>query len=197
MQTCLAHGKFYNTAKSAGVNPIVGCEVNIITESNNNTLYHLTLLAEDAVGYRNLLELTSIGHTKGFHRKPSIDLEILREYHGGIIALTGCINGLIPKLISSNSKRNEAVRKLLQLKDIMGEDNLYVEVQNHYLENELSTYPQVVDLANEFNLNIVGTNDCHYMKKTDHRMHDILQCIKSKKTVNDPDPKSIQQSFLF
>lgn len=193
--------EFYNTAKSAGVNPIVGCEVNVTTdskktESSNNTLYHLTLLAEDAVGYRNLLELTSIGYTKGFHRKPSIDLDILREYHGGIIALTGCINGLIPKSISSN-QRDKAVRNLSQLNDIMGEDNLYVEVQNHYLEQELTTYPQVIDLANEFNLDIVGTNDCHYLNKSDHRMHDILQCIKSKKTVHDPKRTRFNEHFYF
>lgn len=194
--------EFYNSAKSAGVNPIVGCEINVTTEStksdgdNKNTLYHLTLLAEDAVGYRNLLELTSFGYTKGFDRKPSIGLDMLREYHGGIIALTGCINGLIPKLIWSDEK-DEAVRNLLYLKEIMGEDNLFVEVQNHYLENELRTYPTVVDLANEYNLNIIGTNDCHYLKKSDHRMHDILQCIKTKKTVNHPQQKRFNEHFYF
>jgi len=194
--------EFYNTAKSAGVNPIVGCEVNVTTNSektngdDKNRLYHLTLLAEDAVGYRNLIELTSLGYTKGFDRKPSIDLEMLREYHSGIIALTGCINGLVPKLISSNQK-DEAIRNLLYLKDIMGEDNLFVEVQNHYLENEQNTYPIVVDLANEFNLNIVGTNDCHYLKESDQRTHDILQCIKSKKTVNDAERKRFNEHFYF
>ncbi|MYF99532.1 DNA polymerase III subunit alpha, partial [Candidatus Poribacteria bacterium] len=194
--------EFYNTAKSAGINPIVGCEVNVTANSvktngeNKNILYHLTLLAEDAVGYRNLLELVSLGYTRGFDRKPSIDLDMLREYHGGIIALTGCINGLIPKLIWSDQK-DEAVRNLLYLKDIMGEDNLFVEVQNHYLNKELTTYPVVVELANEFNLNIVGTNDCHYLKKSDHRMHDILQCIKTKKTVNDPQRKRFNEHFYF
>ena len=194
--------EFYNTAKSAGVNPIVGCEVNVTTESiktggnSKNTLYHLTLLAEDAVGYRNLLELTSLGYTKGFDRKPSIGLDMLREYHDGIIILTGCINGLVPKLIWSDQK-DEAVRNLLDLKDIMGEDNLFVEVQNHYLEKELRRYPIVCDLANEYNLNIVGTNDCHYLKKSDHRLYDILQCIKSKKTVNDPQRKRFNEHFYF
>ena len=194
--------EFYNTAKAAGVNPIVGCEVyveteNAITEGNyQGSLSHLTLLAEDVVGYHNLLELTSLGYTQGFHRKPRINLEMLREHHGGIIALTGCINGIVPKLICSN-QRDEAVRNLLQLKDIMGEDNLFVEIQNHYIDEELAAYPVMVELANEFNLPIVGTNDCHYLRKSDHRMHDILLCIQTKKTVNDPKRIRFNNEFYF
>ena len=194
--------EFYNTAKAAGVNPIVGCEVYVETEkekSDGNSQYspsHLTLLAEDVEGYHNLLELTSLGYTQGFHRKPRINMEMLREYHAGIIALTGCINGIVPKLICSNQK-DEAVRNLLQLKDIMGEDNLFVELQNHYIDKELAAYPMMVELANEFNLPIVGTNDCHYLRKSDHRMHDILLCIQTKKTVNDPKRIRFNNHFYF
>ncbi|MDE0314246.1 MAG: DNA polymerase III subunit alpha [Candidatus Poribacteria bacterium] len=194
--------EFYNTAKAAGVNPIVGCEVYVETEkekSDANSQYspsHLTLLAEDVEGYHNLLELTSLGYTQGFHRKPCINMEMLREYHAGIIALTGCINGIVPKLICSNQK-DEAVRSLLELKDIMGEDNLFVELQNHYIDKELAAYPMMVELANEFNLPIVGTNDCHYLRKSDHRMHDILLCIQTKKTVNDPKRIRFNNHFYF
>ncbi|MDE0085129.1 MAG: DNA polymerase III subunit alpha [Candidatus Poribacteria bacterium] len=194
--------EFYNTAKAAGVNPIVGCEVYVETEkekSDANSRYspsHLTLLAEDVEGYHNLLELTSLGYTQGFHRKPCINMEMLREYHAGIIALTGCINGIVPKLICTN-QRDKAVRNLLQLKDIMGEDNLFVEVQNHYVDKELAAYPVIVELANEFNLPIVGTNDCHYLRKSDHRMHDILLCIQTKKTVNDPKRIRFNNHFYF
>ena len=194
--------EFYNTAKAAGVNPIVGCEVYIETEkekSDGNSQYspsHLTLLAEDVEGYHNLLELTSLGYTQGFHRKPCINMEMLREYHAGIIALTGCINGIVPRLICSNQK-DEAVRNLLELKDIMGEDNLFVELQNHYIDKELATYPVMVELANEFNLPIVGTNDCHYLRKSDHRMHDILLCIQTRKTVNDPERIRFDNQFYF
>lgn len=194
--------EFYNTAKAAGVNPIVGCEVyveveNAKTKGNSQcSPSHLTLLAEDAVGYHNLLELTSLGWTQGFHRKPCINMEMLREYHGGIIALTGCINGIVPKLICSE-QRDEAIRNLLLLKDIMGEDNLFVEVQNHYIDEELTTYPVMVEFANEFNLSIVGTNDCHYLRKSDHRMHDVLLCIQTKKTVNDPERIRFDNHFYF
>ena len=194
--------EFYNTAKAAGVNPIVGCEVYVETENAKTdenrqcSLSHLTLLAEDAVGYHNLLELTSLGYTQGFHRKPRINVEMLRENHGGIIALTGCINGLVPKLICSD-QRDEAVRNLLELKDIMGEDNLFIEVQNHYIDKELAAYPVMVEFANEFNLPIVGTNDCHYLRKSDHRMHDVLLCIQTKKTVNDPERIRFDNQFYF
>ncbi len=194
--------EFYNTAKAAGVNPIVGCEVYVETENtkgDDNVHYspsHLTLLAEDAEGYHNLLELTSLGYTQGFYRKPCINMEMLREYHAGIIALTGCINGIVPKLICSN-QREEAVQNLLELKDIMGEDNLFVEVQNHYIDAELAAYPVMVEFANEFNLPIVGTNDCHYLRKSDHRMHDILLCIQTKKTVNDPERMRFNNHFYF
>ncbi len=194
--------EFYNTAKAAGVNPIVGCEVYVETEKEKSdgnsqcSSSHLTLLAENAEGYHNLLELTSLGYTQGFHRKPRINMEMLREHHGGIIALTGCICGIVPKLICSN-QRDEAVRNLLALRDIMGEDNLFVEIQNHYIDKELAAYPVMVELANEFNLPIVGTNDCHYLRKSDHRMHDILLCIQTKKTVNDPERIRFDNQYYF
>ena len=194
--------EFYNTAKAAGVNPIVGCEVYVETENTRTdgncqcSPSHLILLAEDATGYHNLLELTSLGFTQGFHSKPRINLEMLRENHGGIIALTGCINGLVPKLICSD-QRDEAVRNLLQLRDIMGADNLFVEIQNHYIDEELAAYPVMVEFANEFNLPIVGTNDCHYLRKSDHRMHEILLCIQRKKTVNDPERMRFDNHFYF
>ena len=194
--------EFYNAAKEAGVNPIVGCEVyveagNAKTDRNGQSgPYHLTLLAEDATGYANLLELTSLGYTQGLHRKPCITLEILREYHDGIIALTGCIYGIVPQLICSHRK-DEALRNFLTLKDIMGENNLYVEIQNHYLDTELAAYPVMLELAKEHGLPIVGTNDCHYLRKSDHRMHDVLCCIQTKKTVNTSERLRFDNHFYF
>lgn len=194
--------EFYKTARDEGVNPIVGCEVNVKVEDSSTfgkgegIPYDLTLLAENNEGYHNLLELTSLGYTHGFHRVPYITMEMLREYHSGIIALTGCINGLVPKLIHSN-QRDEAIRNLLTLKDIMGEAHLYVEIQNHYMDQEMIVYPTMVEFAKEYNIPIVGTNDCHYLRKTDHRMHDILLCIKGKKPINDPDRIRFNNHFYF
>ena len=194
--------ELYNKATEAGVNPIIGCEVYVAQEGRktrgqkHEDPYHLTLLAEDATGYRNLLELVSLGYTEGFNRKPRIDMEILREHRDGIIALTGCIQGQVPQLLCANL-RDEAIQNLKMLMDIMGKGNLYVEVQNHYIDKELEAYPVMVQLANEFNLPIVGTNDCHYLRKSDHGMYDILLCIQTKKTVNDRERLRYDNHFYF
>ena len=194
--------ELYNKATEAGINPIIGCEVYVAQGSRRTRgqeqgePYHLTLLAEDATGYRNLLELVSLGYTEGFNRKPRIDMEILREHHDGIIALTGCIQGQVPQLLCAN-RRDEAIQNFRTLMEIMGKHNLYVEVQNHYIGKELEAYPVMVQLANEFDLPIVGTNDCHYLHKSDHGMHDILLCIQTKKTVNDQERLRYDNHFYF
>ena len=194
--------ELYDKAKKAGVNPIVGCEV-YVAPGDRRTRgkeqggpYHLTLLAEDATGYQNLLKLVSSGYTEGFYSKPRIDMEILREYHHGIIALTGCIQGQVPQLLCSN-RRDEGIQNFKTLMEIMGERNLYVEVQNHYIDKELEAYPIMAQLANEFNLPLVGTNDCHYLRKSDHGMHDVLLCIQMKRTVNDQGRMRFDNHFYF
>ena len=194
--------ELYDKAKKAGVNPIIGCEV-YVAPGDRRTRgkeqggpYHLTLLAEDATGYQNLLKLVSLGYTEGFYSKPRIDMEILREYRDGIIALTGCIQGQVPQLLCSN-RREEGIQNFKTLMEIMGERNLYVEVQNHHIDKELEAYPIMVQLAKEFNLPIVGTNDCHYLRKSDHGMHDVLLCIQTKRTVNDQDRLRFDNHFYF
>ena len=194
--------ELYDKAKKAGVNPIVGCEV-YVAPGDRRTRgkeqggpYHLTLLAEDATGYQNLLKLVSSGYTEGFYSKPRIDMEILREYHHGIIVLTGCIQGQVPQLLCSN-RRDEGIQNFKTLMEIMGERNLYVEVQNHYIDKELEAYPIMAQLANEFNLPLVGTNDCHYLRKSDHGMHDVLLCIQMKRTVNDQGRMRFDNHFYF
>ena len=194
--------ELYDKATKAGVNPIVGCEV-YVAPGNRRTRgkeqggpYHLTLLAEDATGYQNLLKLVSLGYTEGFYSKPRIDMEILREHHHGIIALTGCIQGQVPQLLCS-SRREEGIQNFKTLMEIMGERNLYVEVQNHYIDKELEAYPIMVELAKEFGLPLVGTNDCHYLRKSDHGMHDVLLCIQMKKTVNEQQRMRFDNHFYF
>ena len=194
--------ELYNKATDAGIKPIIGCEVYVAPGSrktrgqDQDGPYHLTLLAEDATGYQNLLELVSIGYTEGFYRKPRIDMEVLREHRDGIIALTGCIQGQVPQLLCSN-RRDEAIQNFKVLMEIMGQHNLYVEVQNHYNDRELEAYPVMVQLAKEFNLPLIGTNDCHYLRKSDHGMHDVLLCIQTKKTVNDRDRVRFDNHFYF
>ncbi len=194
--------EFYTKAKKAGVNPIVGCEVYVapgdrkIRGKDQGSPYHLTLLVENATGYRNLLELVSRGYTEGFYSKPRIDMEILREHREGIIALTGCIQGQVPQLLCSD-KREEGIENFKKLMDTMGPRNLYVEVQNHYIDKERQAYPIMVELAKEFELPLIGTNDCHYLRKSDHHMHDVLLCIQTKKTVNEQDRMRFDNHFYF
>ncbi len=194
--------ELYNKATDAGIKPIIGCEVYVapgsrkVHEHGQDGPYHLTLLAEDATGYQNLLELVSLGYTEGFYRKPRIDMEILREHRDGIIALTGCVQGQVPQLLCAN-RRDEAIQNFKTLMEIMGQHNLYVEVQNHYIDKELQAYPVMVELAKEFNLPLVGTNDCHYLRKSDHGMHDVLLCIQTKKTINDRDRVRFDNHFYF
>ena len=194
--------ELYDKATKASVNPIVGCEVYVAPGDRKQRgkeqggPYHLTLLAEDATGYQNLLKLVSLGYTEGFYSKPRIDMEILREHHHGIIALTGCIQGQVPQLLCS-SRREEGIQNFKTLMEIMGERNLYVEVQNHYIDKELEAYPIMVELAKEFGLPLVGTNDCHYLRKSDHGMHDVLLCIQMKKTVNEQQRMRFDNHFYF
>ena len=194
--------ELYSKATKAGVNPIVGCEVYVAPGSRltrgkeQGSPYHLTLLAEDATGYQNLLKLISLGYTEGFYSRPRIDMEILREYHAGIIALTGCIQGQVPQLLCSN-RREEGIQNFKTLMEIMGKDNLYVEVQNHYIDKELEAYPVMVQLAKEYNLPLVATNDCHYLRKSDHEMHDVLLCIQTKKTVKEQNRLRFDNHFYF
>ena len=194
--------EFYKKAKDKGVNPIVGCEVYVAPESRHErgkeqgSPYHLTLLAENAVGYRNLMKLVSIGYLEGFYSKPRIDMEILREYREGIIALTGCIQGYVPALLASN-QRDTAVKNFRMLQDVMGRGNLYVEVQNHGIPEEERAYEVMAQLAKEHGLPIVGTNDCHYLEKSDHTMHDVLLCIQMKRTVNEENRLRFRNEFYF
>lgn len=194
--------EFYKAAKDKGVNPIVGCEVYVAPGDRRTrgkeqgSPYHLTLLSENATGYKNLMQLVSLGYTEGFYSKPRIDMEILREYHEGIIALTGCIQGFVPALLADN-QRDAAVKNFLLLSDILGKDNLYVEVQNHGIPEEENAYSVMLQLAKEYNIPIVGTNDCHYLNATDHKMHDVLLCIQMKRQVSERDRMRFLEEFHF
>ena len=192
---------FYKKSKEKGVNPILGCEVYVapsnrkVKDKKEGSPYHLTLLAENTTGYQNLLKLVSLGYTEGFYSKPRIDMEIFREHSEGIIGLTGCIAGFVPKIISTDKEK--ARKNFEELIEVLGKRNLYAEVQNHYLPEEKLAYPIIRQLAEEYDIPLVGTNDCHYLTKEDHRMHDVLLCIQMKKTVNDEDRMQFANHFYF
>ena len=191
----------YTKARQKGINPLIGCEVYVapgnrkVRGKEQGSPYHLTLLAENTTGYQNLLKLVSLGYLEGFYSKPRIDTEIFREYNEGIIGLTGCIAGFVPKALSTS--KDQAKNNFLELIDILGKRNVYAEVQNHYIKEELTAYPEIYNLAREYDIPIVGTNDCHYLNKEDHAMHDVLLCIQMKKTVYDSDRMTFANHFYF
>ena len=191
---------FYKAAKDKGINPILGCEVYVAPDSRTDRQkgqkpYHLTLLAEDMVGYQNLMKLVSLAYIEGFYSKPRIDMEILSSHNQGLIVLTGCINGFVPALIGPD--QNQAVANLKTLIDIVGRDNVFVEIQNHGLSNEVEAMPDLIKIAQVFNLPLVGTNDSHYLTQEHHDMHDVLLCVQMGKTRNDQNRLRFDNQFYL
>ena len=187
------HGNMYGTlqlaekAFQAGIKYIIGCEFYMTQDMKNkssNTAEHLILLAKNKVGYKNLVQLDSMAFVDGFYYKPKIDYKVLREHSEGIICLSACLAGGIPRRLLSGDY--EGAKELaLELKDIFGED-FYIEVQDHGIQEERAVLPLLVNLANELNVEIVATNDVHYLEKSDAEMQDVLMCIQMKKQLDDP-----------
>ena len=183
---------FYKAAKSEGINPIIGCEVYIAPrdrheayEVDGTRYYHLILLAENNTGYKNLVQLVSKANIEGMYYKPRVDKELLRRYSEGIICLSACIAGEIPAwIIRGDMERAE--KSLQEYLDIFGRDNFFIEIQNHGMEEEQKANAGLIQLAEKYNLDLVATNDAHYLKREDSEFHDILLCIQMGKTVDDP-----------
>lgn len=187
--------EFYNKAKSSGVKPVIGCEAYVANGSRHDrkqasdeqidkNSFHLILLAENNEGYRNLCKLISLGYLEGFYYKPRIDKEIMRQYSGGLIALSACMGGEIPQLLMNDNLEGAkaAVKEHLE---IFGEGNYYLEIQHNGLERQKQVNKQIIELAREMNVPLVATNDCHYLNKDDVHAHDVLLCIQTGKTVDD------------
>ena len=174
------------------VKPIIGCEFYVApgdhldkTPGPHASGYHLVLLAENNEGYANLCKLNTVAWLKGYYYKPRVDLALLRQHHAGLICLTACIGGEVPaKLI--NNGIDQARQALAALRDIFGTDRLFVELQDHGMEEEAKAAPGLVALAQEFGLGLVATNDSHYLKKEDAAAHEVLLCIGTQTTLDDP-----------
>ncbi|MEA2016061.1 MAG: DNA polymerase III subunit alpha [Actinomycetota bacterium] len=187
--------EFYNQAKKAGIKPIIGCEVYLAPKSRWNKKlergkkedisYHMTLLAENNEGYQNLMKLVSLGFLEGFYYKPRVDKELLQEYSRGIIALSGCISGEIPKHIVSG-RIDEAKKALEEYVEIFGSDNFYLELQDSGIPEQKNINKILYDLSLEYNIPVVATNDIHYLEKSDSKAHDVLLCIQTGSTINEP-----------
>ena len=182
---------FYKSAKKHGIKPIIGCEVYIAPKSRHEksaiegeSSYHLVLLAENQIGYQNLIALVSKAYSEGFYYKPRIDKELLKEYNEGLICLSACIAGEIPQLLLKGNKEKAEV-VIQEYIDIFGKDNFFIEIQDHGLPEQKSTNPILIELANKYQIGLVATNDLHYINKDDSEFHDVLLCIQTGKTVED------------
>ena len=184
---------FYRACKAEGVKPIIGCEVYVTAEGRRLTdkvhefdaeSRHLVLLCENEEGYRNLSYMVSMAWTKGFYIKPRIDLELLREHSGGLVALSACLAGEIPRRLRNGEYEN-AKRYALELAEIFGPDHFYLELQDHGIRDQAVVNQGILRMHRETGLPMVCTNDAHYLRKEDAEAHDVLLCIQTGKTLDD------------
>ena len=182
---------FYKTAKANNIKPIIGCEVYLAptsrfykNEVDGVKYFHLVLLAENNEGYKNLVKLVSAAATEGFYYKPRVDKELLQKYHAGLIALSACTQGEIPQAILKNhfSRAEKLAEEYLQ---IFGRENFFLEIQNHGLEDEEIVREGLKKISRNLNINLVATNDLHYVNRSDSEVHDILLCIQMNKIISD------------
>src|SRR5437763_2372212 len=183
--------KFYNAAKAHGVHPVIGCEVYVSqkghkTRSDTDRYNHLVLLCENQEGYRNLIKLVSTSYLDGFYYKPRIDLDLLASHSKGLIGMSACLRGHIAETIL-NDKYDDAKRLAHTYSDILGKNNFFLEVQDHHSEQDKRRTPELNRLSHETGLPLVATNDSHYLRKDDARAHEILLCIQTGKSFNDPN----------
>jgi len=183
---------FMKAAREAGVRPIIGMETYVAEggvaergraagQPRND---HLTLLVRNAEGYKNLIKLSSIAYLEGFYYKPRIDLDILARHGAGLIAMSGCLQGGIPRLLLAE-RWGEARALAHRLSSIFGKDGFYIEMQNHGIPEEIAVVPRLAKLSAETGLGLVATNDCHFLKAEDHRAHDVLLCLQTGKDLDD------------
>jgi DNA polymerase-3 subunit alpha len=184
---------FYKEAKARGIHPVIGCELYVAPrrmgdkEAHVDSSYaHLVLLAENQTGYRNLMKLCSLGFTEGFYYKPRIDYDTLQEYSKGLIGLSGCLTGDIPKLLI-NGRYNDARALALRLKGIFDENSFFLELQDHGLEEQRTVNEGLKLLADETGLPLVATNDIHYIEREDAYAQDVLICIQTGNTIEDSE----------
>lgn len=194
---------FYKKAKEAGIKPIIGCEVYVARRGMedriygvDNEAYHLVLLCKDRTGYENLCYLVSQAYLKGFYGKPRVDLKLLRERHEGLIALSACLAGAIAQDLLQEDY--DAARSYaLELKDIFGEDNFYLELQDHGIPEQRAVNQGIMRLSRELNLPLVVTNDAHYLRREDSVIQDVLLCVQTGKTVDDPNRMKFQTDEFY
>ena len=196
---------FYKECRAQGVKPIIGTEAYMAyetrferpsrrgqvddsggdTEGGRKLYYHLTLLAESNVGYKNLIKLSSLAFLEGYYYQPRMDWELLEKYHEGLIATTGCLGGHVLQALLKDDYKDAKI-KAARLQEIFGKDNLFVEIQDHGLAAQTKTNPQLLQIAQEIGAPVIATNDSHYVHRHDSDAHDALLCVQTNSMINDP-----------
>ena len=194
---------FYKAAKAAGIKPIIGCEVYVArrrmedrVHGIDNDPYHLVLLCKNRQGYENLCYLVSEAFVNGFYSKPRVDLELLKQHHEGLIALSACLAGAIPQYLMEEDFES-AKAYALNMADIFGKDHFYLELQDHGIDEQRPVNQGVMRIARETGLPLVVTNDAHYLRREDAKMQDVLLCIQTGKTVDDENRMKFQTEEFY
>jgi len=187
--------EFYETARAAGIKPILGCEVYVAlgsrsektrTVDGKGAYHHLVLLARNREGYKNLMRLSSAGYLEGFHYKPRIDKELLSAHAEGLLCLSACLKGELPQLLLAGDDEG-AVRAAAWYRDLFGPEFYYLEVQDHGIPEERQAAGKLIELGKRMGIPVVATNDCHYLAREDAEAHEVLLCIQTGTTMQDPD----------
>ena len=193
---------FYKACRAADIKPIIGCEVYLAPTNRFDRInraenyYHMVLLCENHIGYKNLIELVSRGFTEGFYSKPRIDMELLARHHEGLIALSGCLAGKIPRELL-RGQYEEARSYAMQCKELFGKDHFYIELQDHGMAEQQQILPLLARLAQECDIPTVATNDCHYLRRRDAQTQAVLLCIQTNQTLADGKPFGFETEEFY
>ncbi len=193
--------EFYKYAKEKGIKPIIGCEVYVSTRSRFDKqkgldgYNHLVLLCKDSIGYQNLIKLVSLGFTEGFYSKPRVDREILQQYSKGLVALSACLAGEVPQALLKGDYQ-KAKETALWYKNVFGED-YYLELQDHGIEEQKLTNPQIVRIAKELEIPLVATNDVHYVNEDDYKMHKVLLCVQTGSKITEDNALEFKTNEFY
>ncbi|MBO5670165.1 MAG: DNA polymerase III subunit alpha, partial [Clostridia bacterium] len=194
---------FYKACIEAGVKPIIGCEVYVARRSRfdkthelDSSSYHLVLLVENEIGYRNLIELVSKSYTEGFYSKPRVDMDLLEAHHEGLIALSACLAGYIPRMIAAG-EYEEAENYACRMRDVFGADHFYLEVQDHGIAEQQTVNRAILEIAQKTGIGLVATNDVHYLRRTDAETQAILMCIQTNNVITDGRPIGFETDEFY
>jgi len=197
---------FYLKATKAGIKPIIGCEMYVAPGSrfektgtaghHEESSYHLILLARNKTGYKNLVKLVTAGYLEGFYYRPRIDKELLRTHSDGLIGMSACLSGEIPKLLLQG-RYEDAKKTALDYQNILGSENFYFELQDNGIPEQEQANLELIRLSKDTGIPVVATNDCHYLNREDHKSHDALLCIQTGKTVKDTNRMKFSSETFY